>query len=196
MRDCGDGAFEARAGADVIAKAAPGNVSIDPPALLDENAIAAARESYLRDDGKSSQLPYCFVCGVRRRPGDGMRIFAGAAPNSSVNADKWTPSADLADKAGLVRPEYLWAALDCPTAFALRHPALCLLGRLTVKIERRPAPAEDLTVMAWAEGNDGRKRYSSSALFDKAGEIIAAANAVWIEIADDALLERIKAENA
>ena len=34
-------------------------------------------------------------------------------------ATTWTPTPDTADDDGLVRPEFIWAVLDCPTYFAL-----------------------------------------------------------------------------
>ena len=126
-----------------------------------------------------------------------MRIFAGPVPDVDFNADQWTPSDDLAGEDGLVRPEFVWAALDCPTAFALRMDnAPVLLGRFTVEVRRRPAPGEPLIVAAWRDGQEGRKHFSSSAIYDEKRDIIAVANAVWIELNDSAMLARLRAENA
>lgn len=192
-----DEGLEAVHGEKVLARIRPGRVEIDPPPLPEDADIAVARDNFLDDANGSHMLPWCFVCGTNRTPGDGLRIFTGPAPQSPVNADFWTPGGDLAGEDGLVRPEFLWAALDCPGAFALRNGLnLCLLGRLTADIRRRPAPGERLIAAAWREGRDGRKHYSSSALYDENREIIAAANAVWIELNDPSMLARLKAENA
>ncbi len=189
--------YRAMSGGTEIAEMAPGRVMVDPPPLPGDDAIKAARDAYLRDEGMTLVYPYCFVCGKHRAEGEGLRIFAGAAPESIVNADFWTPAADLAGEDGLVRSEFLWAALDCPGAFALRSDGRpILLGRFTADIARRPKPGERLTVSAWRTGGEGRKHYSSSALYDDDKEIIAAANAVWIEINDPALLKKLKSENA
>ena len=175
----------------------PGAVKIDPPPLPDAVAMEKARADFIADDGMTMFYPYCFVCGKKREAGDGLRIFAGAAAESPVNADRWTPDPSLAGADGLVAPEYLWAALDCPSAFALRNPeSLVLLGRFTGETCRRPAPGEKLVVAAWRTGGEGRKQFSSSAIFDERGDIVAAANSVWIEINDPALIERLQSENA
>lgn len=189
--------FLVRADGVEIAAVRPGVVNIDPPPLPFDDAITAGREAYIRDEGVTLVYPYCFVCGKRRMEGDGLRIFAGPAPDSPVNADFWTPADDLAGEDGLVRAEYLWAALDCPGAFALRMGAQpVLLGRLTAEINRRPAPGEHLIAAAWRAGAEGRKHFSSSALYDEDRQIIAAANAIWIELNDPALVEKLKTENA
>lgn len=190
------GAFKAVAGETEIALIRPGEVAIDPPRLPDAAAIAKAREAYLNDQDMTLYYPYCFVCGKKREDHDGLEIFAGPAPESPMNADVWTPAADLAGDDGLVASEFIWGALDCPTAFALRmEDALVLLGRITADIRRRPKPGEHLIVAAWRDGQDGRKHYSSSALYDEERNIIAAANTVWIELNDPAMLARLKREN-
>lgn len=195
IHETGEGTFEARHGATLIARITPASVSVDPPALPDSAGVSAARGDFLEDADGEHLLPYCFVCGDKRD--DGLRIFAGPAPGSPMNADYWTPKPDLAGDDGLVRSEFLWAALDCPGAFALRNGLrLCLLGRFAVEIFRRPAVGEKLIVAAWRTGEDGRKHFSSSALYDKNRKIIAAANAVWIELNDPAFLEKLRVENA
>lgn len=197
LRRTDDHGFEAICGDTVIARTEPAAVSVDAPPALDEASVAAARDNFLIDADGEHLLPYCFVCGDKRAQGDGLRIFAGPAPDSPVNADFWTPSPDLADESGLVRPEFLWAALDCPSAFALRNGLnLSLLGRLAVDIKRRPEAGESLVAAAWRTGKDGRKHYSASALYDEMGDVIAVGDAVWIELNDPAFLKKLRLENA
>ncbi len=190
-----EGGFNAMVDGHMVARIEPASVRIDLPPLPDDDDIAAAHEAFLSDAGDEHLIPFCFVCGNRRAVGDGLRLFTGPAPNSPVNADFWTPGDDLAGEDGLVRAEFLWAALDCPSAFALRlWPRLTLLGRIAVEIRRRPKPGERLIAAAWPDRSDGRKHYASSALFDENREIVAAANALWIEIKDEALLAQLKAD--
>lgn len=197
LHAAGEGKFEAFAGDKVIASIAPATVTVTPPPIPDDAAVAQAHDDFLKAEGGHHIIPYCFVCGNRREAGDGLRIFSGPAPDSPVNADFWTPGDDLAGEDGRVAPEFVWAALDCPTAYALRVGGLItLLGRLAVDIKRRPKPGERLIAAAWRERKDGRKHFSSSVLLDEAREIIAAANAVWIELNDPALMAKIKSENA
>lgn len=180
-------------GETLVAEARSARIAIDLPPIPDAQEIEAAREEF-HANPQSRIFPNCFVCGPRRE--DGLRIFAGAT-ESAVNADYWTPADDLAGADGLVAPEFIWAALDCPSAFALhRTEGLCLLGRYAVDIARRPKPGERLTVLAWKKTSEGRKHFSDSALVDENGETIAAANALWIDVADPAFLEKLKRENA
>src|SRR2546429_181527 len=59
--------------------------------------------------------PTCFVCGPQRDAGDGLRIFPGPVEGRALYAAPWVPDESLADSMGLVRPEFVWAALDCPS---------------------------------------------------------------------------------
>lgn len=189
----GDG-IAAYAGKTKIGIAVPAEVDIDPPPPPTAADVRQARAAY-GDEARTHPLPHCFVCGPARDPADALCLYTGPAPNSPVNADAWVPGPQFAGADGLIRPELLWAALDCPTAFALRHgdSKLCLLGSLTAEIHRRPAPHEHLTVMAWKRGIDGRKNYGDGAIIDADGHIIAAANAVWVELTDPKLIEAVKA---
>ena len=71
LRDI-DGAFEALHGDTLLARVKPGKVAIDPPALPDDEGVAAAHDNFLDDANGSHMLPYCFVCGNKRAPGDGL----------------------------------------------------------------------------------------------------------------------------
>ena len=190
-----DGAgIAAYAGAQKVGIAEPATVEIDLPEIPSEDGLNAAHDAYLAE-ADIHPLPKCFVCGPKRDAEDALCLFTGPVPDSLVNADAWVPDAGFADEDGLVRPEILWAALDCPTAFALRHgdDKLCLLGALTAEIYRRPQSGEKLTVMAWPRGVDGRKNYGDGAIVDEAGDVLAAANAVWIELTDPKIIAQVKA---
>lgn len=127
----------------------------------------------------------CFTCGPDRAPGDGLRIFARRLPGASVLADRWTPDASLADDDGAVRPEFVWAALDCPGGWAAfdRIPGgVAVLGRMTARIDRVPRVGEQCVVVAESKWHDGRKIDAHSALYTNGGELLAAARAVWIDV--------------
>jgi hypothetical protein len=129
-------------------------------------------------------FPGCFVCGPERRDGDGLRIFPGALKSGDGVAAPWTPGDDLADDDGLVGKEFLWAALDCPSYFALPRAGelMALLGRMTAEVRERPEPGEMLIAAAWAAGSDGRKHSSRSALYGADGRLLARAACLWIEL--------------
>jgi hypothetical protein len=85
-----------------------------------------------------------------------------------------------------VRPEVVWAALDCPTGWATYYAApeaeLALLGRLTAHI-LRPVEAENTYVCtSWAGGSEGRKHFATGAVLSPEGAIHAVSHAIWIEL--------------
>lgn len=177
-----------------VADVKAATLDISPPIIPTPAELEAARDAYPSTE-ETHPLPGCFVCGPGREKDDGLRIFAGIIPESDINADVWHPAQNLADDDGLVRAEFLWAALDCPSGWATRVPMadnLLLLGRFTAAIKRRPAPSEKIIAAAWATGHDGRKHHSQAALIDEHGETIAAAEATWLEINDPGFLKFLK----
>lgn len=152
-----------------------------------DEALAATARTF---DASLHKLPMCFVCGPDREPGDGLRIFCGplAADDrewSGPVAAPWTPEAYSASEDGAVRAEFVWASLDCPTAFACGSPRgfpTILLGRQTVKIARRPDVGEKCVITAALDGREGRKYRADATLFGADGAAIAACKAVWIEV--------------
>lgn len=152
-----------------------------PPSV--EQARAAAR-SFI--GFKSHAFPGCFVCGPERQPHDGLCIFPGALPGSSVIAAPWTPDASLANDAGVVNNEFLWAALDCPGAFAVMaatKEVAVVLGELRASILTSVRPGEACVVAGWPLDVHGRKRFAGTAIFTGDGRPVACAQAVWLEVA-------------
>ena len=166
---------------DVIAVAEPVAEPITADvAVID---IPAEAPSALPDDRHPFRT--CFTCGPDRAPGDGLRIFAKRIPGQAVLADRWTPDQSLADNDSSVRPEIVWAALDCPGGWAAfdRIPGgVAVLGRMTAQVARGPCIGEPCVVVAWSRWRDGRKIDAHSALYTCEGELLAAARAVWIDV--------------
>jgi hypothetical protein len=144
-------------------------------------------------DQSRHPLPMCFVCGSARTHGDGLRILPSRLPTrpdrrSGTLAAPFMPDANLASADGPVAPEFVWAALDCPSGFAgagAQHLGMSgsetmLLGRMSAHIERRPALGDRCVIVAWPTGRDGRKLFAGSALLSADGKILAAAEATWI----------------
>jgi hypothetical protein len=153
------------------------SITVPAPPNLAEAVAAEARF-----DQSAHVYPGCFVCGPNRDPGDGWRIFPGPIAEDRVAAS-WTPAAEFADESGAVRPEFVWAALDCPGYFAVQEAAgLALLGRMGVVIHR-PVPVEThLVIQGWGEGSEGRKHHAGTAIHDAAGELLAAASQTWVTL--------------
>jgi hypothetical protein len=135
------------------------------------------------------------VCGPARAQGDGLRIFAGPLARRSSNASPvlaatWTPDPTLTAEDGFVAPEFLWAALDCPTGYASScdresgsfDQTPILLGRMSARIEMRPRPGERCVIAAWQTGRDGRKRFGEAAAYGEGGALLAVARSTWIAV--------------
>ena len=182
LGDIGSG-FRLLDGEQVVAEACAAQLELRVPALPDWPSVKAAGQRYA---GFQKHLfPGCFVCGPRREPGDGLRVFAGQVAGTDILAAPWTPGPELADENGRVRPEFIWASLDCPGYFAVAASAQpMLLGRLTLECERELHSGTDCSVLAWTLGQDGRKYYAGTALFDREGRRIARAKAVWVALRD------------
>lgn len=153
---------------------------------LEAATVAAATYRGVEDH----VLPHCFVCGPARAEGDGLRIFTDWLKDPSgienpntfpIVAAPWRPTPDLADASGLIAPEFLWAALDCPGAFAIDQEPI-LLGRMSARILARPPTTDPLVVIAWPNGRERRKHFAGSALFTTSGDLLAFSEQTWIQI--------------
>ena len=89
---------------------------------------------------------------------------------------------------GTVRPEVVWAALDCPSGIAaaeaagLPQDSAILLGQMTASLAALPAAGDQCRVIAWPSRRDGRKLTAGSALLGPGGHVLAAAQAVWLTV--------------
>jgi hypothetical protein len=128
-------------------------------------------------------FPTCFVCGPQRARGDGLRVFAGPVNGRGIFAAPWVPDASLSRGDGKVRPEFMWAAMDCPGCFAANKTGRgnWLLGEFTAHVDRCVHVEEPCRVIAWHISSQGRKHVAGTALFDGDGELCGRAKAVWIE---------------
>jgi hypothetical protein len=174
-------------GDDLIAEGRPAaTVPAGEPPIRPDFARALAATVQHPGRGKRHPLSDCFVCGPERgEPGDGLGISPGPVdPELDVGAAHFVPDESLA-AAGVVRPEFVWAALDCPSYSPSMWLSgrISLLGRLSAALHRDLHVGEHLVVVGWARAVDGRKRFTSSAIIDASGATVAHADAVWIELA-------------
>jgi len=150
------------------------------PASVSLEEARSARERYR---GLSHGLfSRCFVCGRARE--DSFGVFAGSVDGRELVASPWTPPAWTAAADGSVRPEFVWAALDCPTYFALYRSGdlpLSVLARLTARIDAPVVADAEHVVIAWPLESHGRKRHAGAAVVSGAGETLAVARALLIE---------------
>jgi hypothetical protein len=179
----GDGEVVALDGEDLIAEArAVPDFELEVPLPVSVEAARHATAGYRgKTDGPFSS---CFVCSRTRE--DTLGVFAGAVEARDLVATSWTPSAWTGDGSDHVRPEIVWAVLDCPTYFAAymhRDEPLPpgVLARFTVRIDAPVPVGEEHVVIAWPIGADGRKHHAGVAILSAAGEVLARARALLIE---------------
>jgi predicted amidohydrolase len=153
-----------------VAEAQRGGPGIEPPAPPTLAEAEDAQTRHVRFGGEN--FSECFSCGVR--PEDGLCIHVGPVAGSDLQAAAWT--------AREVSPEVVWAAIDCPGAYAVGGPGRgeVVLGRMAAEIRRLPEEGERCVVAAWPLGEDGRKLYAGTALFSAEGELLAFARQTWI----------------
>jgi hypothetical protein len=167
---------------EVVAEGIAARPEARLPDLVTEQEAAEAARRY---PGLSLHpFPTCFVCGPQRAEGDGLRIFTGPVTGRELVAAPWTPDTTLAGEDGLVGTEFVWAALDCPGAFANGFPEISMvLGRLSAEVVRPVKPGQSCVVLGWSEGSERRKHFAGTAILGDKGELLAIARATWISLA-------------
>ena len=169
--------------ATLIGEAKRSQLDLKPPVAPTLEQAQQATQSFL--GYKAHPFPGCFVCGTARKPHDGLRIFPGSVNGASTIAAPWTPDKSLAGEGGKVKPEFLWAALDCTggfAAFPLPEGVALVLGELCVSITGEVRAESPCVMVGWPLGSDGRKRFVGSAVYSAEGRMLALARAVWIEV--------------
>jgi hypothetical protein len=168
----------------LVAEAAPADLVLDLPDGVSPDEARAASEAGHDHWTAHHPFPACFGCGPARDPGDGMRLVPGALGDGRFAAE-WIPDESVGDGDGRVRPECVWAALDCPTSapvanFAAGPPMV--LARLAATIDRPVEVGERHAIVSWPLAVDGRKRHGAAALFDSDRRLLGASRALWIEL--------------
>ncbi len=178
----GDGSIRVSDGETLVAEArSVDDLGVEPPQPV---SLEAAREAAGRYRGmRGGPFSRCFVCGLDRE--DSLGVFAGEVEGREMVASPWTPPEWAAGDDGLVRPEFVWGVLDCPTYFAayLKRDELPVgfLVRQATRIDAPIKVGEEHAVVAWPLETDGRKSEAASAVLSAAGETLAIARALLVE---------------
>ena len=177
-----DGRAEAYDGDMLVAEGvAIDSVDLEPPRTVTYDEAEGAAASYA---GLSEHLfPECFTCGPARVDGDGLRVFSGPLGPGLVAAP-WTPHPSVAGDDGVVPLPVVWAALDCPSAWAgdIGPGRPAVLGRLAVEQRQQVRAGEPLVVLGWLIEDLPRKYLAGSALMSTSGEVVAVGRATWVQI--------------
>lgn len=168
-------------GDHVIAEVRQGEFhrDIPGPVTIDE-AIAAEQRTLVR---VSSEYGLCVVCGTERA--DGYRLQPGPiAVGSDTVACRWQPSQLVpALPAGSFVPA-AWAAMDCPGAWTIDVPLTpMLLGRMTGTVNDIAEPVGPYVIVGRFDDREGRKMWTSTAIYDAAGTLLGHSEQLWITIA-------------
>ncbi|WP_344145065.1 hypothetical protein [Kribbella yunnanensis] len=169
-----------RYGEQLVAGAVPVPADFLADATIDPVSFEEARRAEAGYRGLTKHpFPSCFVCGLENPRG--LQLKPGPVGDGRT-ACTWTPATDLASD-GLVDPVFLWAALDCPSGWAIDlegRPSV--LGQLTACVDAQPQPGEECVVMGQLRELNGRKTLTASTLYDSDGRVLARARATWIQV--------------
>ena len=153
------------------------------PAVSVMSARASAQEP---GDLREHPFPRCFGCGPGRDQDEAVALHPGPVRGRhTVWATAWTPPDALPhDRDGALTAEMVWVALDCPSSFAtvpVGSPPH-VLGRLHGRVDAAVHVGEEVVVISWPLGHEGRKRWGASAIVGAQGDVRAVARATWIAI--------------
>jgi hypothetical protein len=168
-----DGRVFVRDGEALVAEGERTSIEIEVPEPVSLAEAEAARRHY--PGFRRHAYSTCFVCGPDRA--DGLGIFAGPVAGRELVAAPWVPPGE-----GVVADEVVWAALDCPSGWAVDEFSRegVLLGRLGARLLVPVAAGEPHVVAGWPAGADGRKRFAGSAVFTADGRLCAYARSTWL----------------
>jgi len=186
-----DGATVASRDGSVVATAA---VVAGQPVTVAPVPAAEARAASASYSGLTFHpFPTCFSCGVERAEGDGLRIFPGRVSDSEGAvrvAAAWSPHPSVGEDFHAYADEHpraslatTWAALDCIGGWAgdLTERLMVLAG-MTARVDALPVVGEEHVLVGAARGQEGRKTFTASTLYDADGRVVASAEHVWVAV--------------
>jgi hypothetical protein len=155
----------------------PWEPEVPAPPSLEE--ARAARERYVGHT--AHEFPTCFTCGPDRD--DGLGIFPGSVRDGVV-ASSWTADESLPAHDGFLSTEVVWAALDCPGAWASARieEGAIVLGRMASMILEPIPIGHEYISYGWTDSDDGRKTFAGTAIADGDGRVLAVAKQTWISL--------------
>jgi len=173
-------------------------LSIPTPPTLEGARAASQRFEFIH----SSDPKGCYVCSPTRTTENGLLVFCGALDEftesdsgidwstqteKNIVAALWRPAENLCSEKDTIDNIYVWSALDCPGAYAIKaaepDAGLQLLGTCSGSIKTPLKPDEVYIVTSWKTSpNSGRKRFMGVAIHSTAGELMACAEQIWIDV--------------
>lgn len=164
---------------DPVATAKPTTIDIEVPNPVPLETAVEASTLFLGHH--EHPYPSCFTCGTERSEGEGLRIFPGPVGTEAIVAGPWTPHPNQADSDGTVPLEYIWAAVDTPSVWAVMEaapsgsPHHVVTGRLAVRSEEPIRENEPHVVMAWPLERQSNTWPAAAAVLGSEGKVKAVA---------------------
>ncbi len=164
----------------LIGEAEPNELELEvPPPPSFEEAVEISKKY---PGFGEHPFPNCFVCGTNRAPDDGLNLFPGFI-SEKVVASPWIPDPSLSDDGAFINSEFYWAAMDCPGAWTYLVPGRTIvLGRISAKILEKVRIGGKYVTTGWNIGEEGRKIYTGTAIFDEEKRLCSFAKATWIAL--------------
>ncbi|GAB2729019.1 PaaI family thioesterase [Nocardia thraciensis] len=166
----------------LLVEAAPADVTIETPTPPSWAEAKLATDAAVTSPER--QVTDCYGCGAVCAPGRGLRLFPWLLPERDLIAAAWQPDPGLAADNGVLPPEIVWSALDCPGGVAGIALGGMRYGAFTAALtatQLRPLLAGDEYISyAWPIRADGRKHTVGVALSTPEGDLCALAEALWI----------------
>ena len=161
---------------------------LEPPVVPSMETVEAASQLYPGRHTRNA-LSDCIVCGPDRA--DGMHVTPGplSIPGQDLLVAPFVPHEQEAVD-GVVRPEAVWGALDCPSypAALMRQGRIAFLGELTAHRRREIHVGEQLVVVGWTIDSGTRSHRTATVIIDADDEVVASAHATWVELKHQALV--------
>jgi hypothetical protein len=176
-----EGVHEISHGETLVAEVRPTHVQLDIPTAPSIEQAEDARTRYL--GYRRHEFPTCFTCGTERT--DGLSIHPGPVTGTGIVASPWCADESLPGENGDLLPEIVWAALDCPGAWATMREATAdpvVLGRMAAHLVAPVPVGATLVSYGWQMGSEGRKAYAGTAVADDRGRVLGYARQVWIAV--------------
>jgi hypothetical protein len=174
-----DGTQSLQEGNEILAIARDASIDLKVPQPIGLEESRVASRGYVGH--RRHLIPGCFNCGPLRPEGDGLRIFPGSVAGRDVVAAPWTPAESLGNSSGVVKSEFIWSALDCPTIWALLlrgqpdSKDLAVTARLAVKLISPVQAGQPHIVMGWKVSEIERARVAGGAIYSADGQLLAIA---------------------
>lgn len=165
----------------------------EPISSVSFDQLQAARDHFISvigPDGSNHAFPTCFGCGPARPDNDGLALFTGKIPDTSLYGAEWVPRGIGGET---VEPWMVWAAMDCPSGAGpfnewvdYASGEIQLLGELSVSISELPVAGAVHQVLSRTIKRSGQRMISEVVVLAEGGANIARGRATWIHLSPSA----------